>query len=49
LKYDRLFDRKIDNAKILDVTGFTREDFISVKDGIKIELEKISSGQLQTP
>lgn len=49
LKYDRLFDRKIDNAKILDVTGFAREDFISVKDGIKIELEKISSGQLQTP
>ncbi len=52
LKYDRLFDRKINNTKILDVTGLTRGDFISVKDGIKIELEKIFSksyGQIPTP
>ena len=39
LIYDRLFDRQIDNRKILKVTGFKPEDFISVKEGLKIELE----------
>lgn len=41
LKYDRFFDRKIDNSKILKVTGLHPEDFVSVYDGIKIELSKI--------
>lgn len=41
LKYDRLFNRKIDNSKILAATGLKKEDFVSIKDGIKIELEKI--------
>lgn len=41
LKYDRLFDRKIDNSKILKVTGLKKEDFTSIRDGIKCELEKI--------
>ena len=41
LKYDRLFDRKIDNSKILKVTGLKKEDFTSIRDGIKYELEKI--------
>lgn len=40
LKYDRLFDRRIDNSKVLAVTGLTKEDFLSVKEGIKIELGK---------
>ena len=43
LKYDRLFDRRIDNRKILNVTGLTKDDFLSIKDGIKIELEKIKN------
>lgn len=43
LKYDRLFDRKIDNAKILKVTGLKKEDFTPIRDGIKHELEKIES------
>lgn len=43
LKYDRLFDRRIDNKKILSVTGLTKDDFLSIKDGIKIELEKIKN------
>ena len=33
LIYDRLFDRKIDNSKILDATGLTCNDFLSVKEG----------------
>lgn len=41
LKYDRFFDRVIDNRKILNVTGLKSDDFMSVKDGIKFELSKI--------
>lgn len=40
LKYDRFFDRKIDNKKILSATGLKKDDFVSIKDGIKIELHK---------
>ena len=42
-KYDRLFDREIDNSKILKATGLKKEDFTSIKDGIKIELEVINN------
>lgn len=38
LKYDRFFDRKIDNTKIFNVTNLKKEDFTSVRDGIKIEI-----------
>lgn len=41
LKYDRLFNREIDNSKILAATGLKKEDFVSIKDGIRIELEAI--------
>ncbi len=41
LIYDRAFDRTIDNSKILKVTGLKPEDFLPIKEGIKIELEKI--------
>lgn len=41
LKYDRFFDRKIDNTKILEVTKLKKEDFTSVRDGIKIEIENL--------
>ena len=47
LKYDRLFDRKIDNSKILKVTGLKKEDFTSIRDGIKYELEKINKGEVK--
>ena len=40
--YDRFFDRRIDNSKILSVTGLTNDDFLSIKDGIGIELAKIN-------
>ena len=45
LKYDRLLDRKIDNSKILEVTGLSKDDFTSIRDGIKYELGKINKGE----
>ena len=41
LKYDRLFDRKIDNRKVLEITGLQNEEFLSIRDGIQLELDKI--------
>lgn len=40
LKYDRLFNRVIDNTKVLQATGLSQADFVSIKEGIRIELEK---------
>ena len=40
LIYDRLYDRPIDNSKILRVTGLTQADFKPMKEGIQIELKK---------
>ena len=39
LIYDRLFDRNIDNSKILKATGLTKADFLSIEEGLKIELK----------
>lgn len=39
LIYDRFFDRKIDNSKILQATGLTQADFAPVREGLKFELE----------
>lgn len=41
LIYDRLYDRAVDNTKILKATGLKKEDFTSIEDGIKIELKNI--------
>lgn len=37
--YDRRFDRQIDASKILRVTGLGRDDFQSVEEGIRRELD----------
>lgn len=39
LIYDRLFDRIIDNRKILQATGLKSSDFTPVKKGLEIELD----------
>ncbi len=41
LLYDRLYDRKIDNTKVLKATGLKKSDFLSIEEGLKIELNKI--------
>lgn len=37
--YDRFYDRTIDNSKVLKVTGLDKNDFLPIKEGIKIELD----------
>ena len=41
LLYDRMLNRRIDNSKILAVTGFEQTDFISLKDGLARELSDL--------
>ncbi len=39
--YDRAFDRRIDNSKVLAATGLKKEDLTSIRDGIAIELKSL--------
>jgi len=36
-QYDRMYNRLIDNRKILEVTGLTAADFTPIKEGLRIE------------
>ena len=45
--YDRFFDRRIDCSKVLRVTGLAKEDFLSIKEGIKTELSKIDMEEIK--
>ncbi len=47
LLYDRLFDRKIDNSKVLNATGLRKEDFAAIRDGIITELLIMDKGEQQ--
>ena len=38
LDYDRLFERVVDNSKVLRVAGLKQEDFISLRQGLEKEL-----------
>ena len=38
VKYDRLFNRIIDNSKVFEVTGLMQSDFVTLKDGLEKEL-----------
>ena len=42
-KYDRAYDRAVDNSKVLAATGLTAEDFTSIRDGIITELKKLGA------
>ena len=41
LLYDRLLDRRIDNSKVLQATGLSKKDFLSIREGVQIELNKL--------
>lgn len=41
--YDRAYDRRIDNSKVLKATGLKPTDFKSIKEGIYIELKKLGA------
>lgn len=45
LLYDRLYDRRIDNSKVLKATGMKSEDFVPIKEGIKKEYDKIKESR----
>lgn len=41
LLYDRLYDRTIDNSKVLKASGLKDSDFVSIREGLKTELQKV--------
>ncbi|MBE7042893.1 MAG: epimerase [Ruminococcaceae bacterium] len=41
LIYDRLFQRRIDNSKILNITGMKQSELMSLYDGLKLELSHL--------
>ena len=41
LKYDRCYDRIIDNSKILSATGLLQSDLMPLKKGLKTELDAL--------
>ena len=43
--YDRMFDRLIDNRKVLAATGLKSEDFRTIEEGLKIELALYEAGE----
>ena len=43
VKYDRLFDRRIDNSKILEATGLKQSDLMSLEDGLRNELDNFKA------
>lgn len=46
-KYDRAYDRSIDNSKVLAATGLCPSDFKTIREGILIELEKMEDPELR--
>ena len=40
LEYARLFDREVDNSKVLSVTGLKQEDMMPLYDGLKYEISR---------
>ncbi|MBQ8509994.1 MAG: NAD-dependent epimerase/dehydratase family protein [Clostridia bacterium] len=44
LDYDRLFDRIVDNSKILNITGLKQSELSSLYDGLKRELSALPKG-----
>ena len=43
IKYDRMYDRVVDNSKILAVSGLAQSDFMPLKEGLTRELESFLS------
>ena len=40
LEYARLFDREVDNSKVLAVTGLKQSDTMPLYDGLKMEISR---------
>lgn len=48
LQYDRLFDRVIDNSKILELAGMRQGDLMPLYDGLKLEISRLPRGLFDT-
>jgi nucleoside-diphosphate-sugar epimerase len=46
LKYDRFYDRVVDNSKILDLMGITQEDLMPLEKGLRYEFESLTEERL---
>ena len=44
VRYDRLFDRILDNSKVLGVTGLKQNQLMPLRDGLLKELEMLNKG-----
>ena len=44
--YDRRFDRDIDNTKVLKATGLKETDFLTLREGLSIELSRVNNPML---
>jgi nucleoside-diphosphate-sugar epimerase len=49
LHYDRLFDRIVDNSKILELMGKTQSDLMPLYEGLKKEIGGLTPEMLDTP
>ena len=49
LHYDRLFDRMVDNSKILELMGKTQSDLMPLYEGLKKEIGGLTPEMLDTP
>ena len=49
LYYDRLFDRIIDNSKVLGVTGLKQENFMTLRNGLEKELTALPRDVVWNP
>jgi nucleoside-diphosphate-sugar epimerase len=49
LLYDRCFNRRVDNSKVLKATGLRQENFMPLKDGLKKELSALPKNTLWEP
>ena len=49
LIYDRLFDRIMDNSKVLEATGLKQSDLSTLYDGLKRELEGVDADTFFVP
>lgn len=49
LKYDRMFDRKMDNSKILKISNLDQKELMDVKEGLIIELKNFMKTPIEYP
>lgn len=49
LKYDRMFNRICDNSKVLKITGLQLSDFMSLEEGLSLEINQTNLFQELSP